>query len=136
MEMIEAGAPVANAADREGDGGAYYQTCRQKGLWPLKVTGFDPKTEEEKFTPLMAAKNVTSDYPPTLMIHGTVDTDVPFEQSEIMAREFEKHSVTFELVRVENGEHGLQGANPEDIEAAYAKVLPFVARFVPPPTED
>ncbi len=136
MAALENGPPVANAADRQADGGAYYQTCRALGLWPLKVTGFDPGSEPEKFIPLMAARNVTPQYPPTLMIHGTIDTDVPFEQSEIMAREFEKHGVDHELVRIENGEHGLQGGDPDAIEAAYAKVLPFIARFVPPPTNE
>ena len=135
LAAVEAGPPVANANDRspDRDGGAYYQHCRQKGIWPRKVSGFDPATEAEKFHPFMAAKNVTAAYPPTLMIHGTEDTDVPHEQSAIMAREFEKHGVEYQLISIQNGEHGLAGAAPEDIEAAYAAVLPFIARFVPPP---
>ncbi len=32
--------------------------------------------------PFMAADNATRDYPPTLWFHGTVATDVPFEQAE------------------------------------------------------
>ncbi|MCB1237404.1 MAG: prolyl oligopeptidase family serine peptidase, partial [Verrucomicrobiae bacterium] len=135
MEAVEQGPPVANAADRQLDGGAYYQTCRQRGIWPAKVSGFDPETAPEKFFPFMAAKNVTPDYPPTLLIHGTDDTDVPHEQSEVMAREFEKHGVSHEFVSVKGGEHGLAGADPKDIDAAYAKVLPFIAKFVPPPGE-
>ena len=83
----------------------------------------------------MAVKNVTAEYPPTLMIHGTADTDVPHEQSAIMAREFEKHGVPFRLISVTKGEHGLRGATKEDIEAAYAAVLPFIAKHVPPPEE-
>lgn len=136
MVAVEAGPPVANQADRVGEGSAYYHTCRKRGIWPLKVVGYDPKSEPEKFFPFMAAKNVTPEYPPTLMIHGTIDTDVPFEQSVIMAREFERCGVEHELVRIENGEHGLAGAAPEDIEAAYAKVLPFIVKFVPPPVSD
>ena len=31
---------------------------------------------------------VSIDYPPTLLIHGTNDTDVPYEQSTMMAAEF------------------------------------------------
>jgi acetyl esterase/lipase len=138
LAAVEAGPPVANANDRspDRDGGAYYQHCRQKGIWPEKVCGFDPATEAEMFDPFMAAQNVTPAYPPTLMIHGTEDTDVPYEQSAIMAREFEKHGVEYRLLSIEGGEHGLAGAAPKDIESAYAAVLPFIAKFVPPPTAD
>lgn len=125
---IETDPAVANATDRKGNGGAYYQRCRQLGIWPNKVSGWDPKTEPEKFYPYMAVKNVTKDYPPTLMIHGTADTDVPFEQSQMMANQFQKHGVPFELIRVENGEHGLRDADKKEIEAAYQQVLPFIKK--------
>ena len=32
----------------------------------------------------MPVKNVTAAYPPTVLIHGTADTDVPFEQSQLI----------------------------------------------------
>ena len=133
MKEIENGPAVANAADRKGDGGGYYQTCRQQGSWPEKVFGFDPIKEAEKIVPFMAAENIDADYPPILMIHGTRDTDVPHEQSVIVARECREHGVEHELISIKNGEHGLRDADPKDIEDAYAKVLPFVAKFVPPP---
>lgn len=129
ISRIENGPPVANAEDREGNGGAYYQMLRRQGTWPEKVSGFDPKAEPGKFFPFMASKNITKDYPPTLLIHGTNDTDVPHEQSEIMAREFEKHGVPYEFISVKNGEHGLGGADPKEIEAARAKVLPFIQKY-------
>lgn len=125
---IEALDPVANSTDRKGDGGAYYSRCRQLGIWPNKVAGFDPKTNPEKFYPYMAAKNVDKKFPPTLMIHGTVDTDVPHEQSLIMVEEFKKHGVPYKLISVQNGEHGLQGADPKEINAAYGEVLPFIKK--------
>jgi len=129
IARIENGPPVANAEDRQGNGGAYYRMLRRRGMWPQKVSGFDPKTEPEKFYRYMASKNVTSDYPPTLLIHGTNDTDVPHEQSEIMVREFEKHGVPYEFISVENGEHGLGGADREAVAAARAAVLPFIRKY-------
>lgn len=135
LAAIETGPPVANSDDRRGgrDGRAYYRNSRVLGIWPQKVAGFDPVTEAEKFSPFMAVKNVTPEFPPTLLIHGTIDTDVPHEQSVMMAKEFEKHSVVHELVSIEGGEHGLAGADPAEIKAAMEKVLPFIARYVPPP---
>jgi len=34
------------------------------------VDGFDLHTQPEMFYPYMPIKNVTKDYPPTLLIHG------------------------------------------------------------------
>ena len=78
----------------------------------------------------MTALNVTKRYPPTLMIHGTEDTDVPHEQSLIMARQFKKHGVTHRLISVQGGEHGLGGGKPADIRAAHASMLPFVLKHM------
>ena len=64
------------------------------------------------------------------MIHGTIDTDVPYEQSQIMAREFEKHGVPHQFISIAGGEHGLAGGKPADIEAAYAAVVPFVDKYM------
>jgi acetyl esterase/lipase len=124
------GPPVSDARDRKGDGGAFYQHCRQHGLWPKAVSGWDPHTEPEKFYPYMAVKNVTSSYPPTLLIHGDADTDVPYEQSVMMARELKRHGVEHELVTVRGAEHGLAGGDPQLVTAAYAKSLEFINRHM------
>ncbi|MDP7011678.1 MAG: alpha/beta hydrolase [Verrucomicrobiota bacterium] len=129
MKAVEAGPPVANSYSRKGNGGAYYQTCRKLGIWPEKVSGF-AETDAKKFAPYMAALNVSPKYPPTLMIHGTEDTDVPHEQSLIMAREFKKHGVPYRLISVKDGEHGLGGGKPEDIKTACAAMLPFVLKYM------
>ncbi|HEV7402154.1 MAG TPA: alpha/beta hydrolase [Chthoniobacteraceae bacterium] len=123
-----AGKPVADARERQGDGAIVYLHGRQTGSWARDVSGLDPRTEPEKFMPLLPLKNVTPKYPPTVLVHGTADTDVPYEQSQLMVREFEKHGVKFELETVQGGEHGLAGAKPEDIAEAYRKAFEFVKR--------
>ena len=124
------GKPVADSRERKGDGGAFYQFCRQQGAWPKAVSGWDPKKEPEKFFPFMAVKNVTADYPPTLLIHGDKDTDVPYEQSEMMAAEFTKHKVEHRLVRIEGGEHGLAGVDPKIINQTYADAAVFLQKHL------
>jgi acetyl esterase/lipase len=124
------GPPVANGSKNPRERGRFYLYCRQNGLWPKQVSGFDPHREAEKFDPFMPVRNVTSDYPPTLLIHGTVDTDVPYEQSVLMQQQFREHGVPHELVTVPGAGHGLAGGDPELIDAAYEKVLPFVQRYV------
>lgn len=120
------GPAIANSKDRKGNGGAFYQFCRQRGLWPEEVSGWDPRTEAKKYDPYMPVKNVTGQYPPTLLIHGAEDTDVPFEQSVMMAEQFKKHSVDHELIAIAGGEHGLGGGDPEKIEQAYQKAFQFI----------
>lgn len=120
------GPPVADSRDRAGNGGLFYNYCRQTGLWPKHVSGWDPHTDPEKFFPFMPVKNVTAEWPPTLMIHGTADTDVPHEQSEMMARQFTHHHVPHRLISIEDGEHGLAGGDPASIERAYQQAETFL----------
>ena len=120
------GPAISDSRDRKGDGGAFYQYCRQTGTWPTAVSGWDPHTEPEKFYPFMAVKNVDKDYPPTVMIHGMKDTDVPYEQSTMMAEQFRKHGVEHELFSIKNAEHGLPGGDPAEIEAAYRSAFEFL----------
>lgn len=122
------GPPISDARRRKGDGGAFYFFCRQRGIWPLEVTGWNPRTEEERFVPFMPLRNVTPDYPPTLLIHGTEDTDVPYEQAVMMSEELGRHGVEHELVSIPDAEHDLVGGDPELVDAAYGRVLEFVNR--------
>ncbi|MFQ5732400.1 MAG: alpha/beta fold hydrolase [Planctomycetaceae bacterium] len=124
------GPPISDSRNRNGNGGVFYQYCRQHGSWPKAVSGWDPHTEVKKFVPYMAVRNVTKTYPPTLLIHGTKDTDVPYEQSVIMAKQFKKHGVEHKLISIEGGEHGLGGGNPKKIAAAYRAALAFVNRHM------
>ena len=124
------GKPISDSRERKGDGGAFYQFCRQQGLWPKAVSGWDPKTEPKKFFPFMAVKNVTAKYPPTLLIHGDKDTDVPFEQSTLMAAELEKHKVEHRLLGIQGGEHGLAGVDPQTISGTYAAAAAFLEKHL------
>jgi len=124
------GPPISDSRDRKGNGAAFYMYCRKHGLWPKAVSGWDPFTEAEKFFSYMPVKNVTGDYPPTMLIHGTNDTDVPYEQSLMMAEEFKKHNVEYELVTIPGAEHGLKDGEPKLVNAAYISAVEFVNRFM------
>ncbi len=126
------GPPIADSRNRKGNGGAFYQFCRQQGLWPKAVSGWDPHRQPEKFHPYMPVRNVTAEYPPTLLIHGGEDTDVPYQQSVMMAEQLEKHGVEHELITIPGGEHGLGGGDPKRIDAAYRAALEFIKRRTEP----
>ncbi len=59
-------------------------------------------------------------------IHGTKDTDVPYEQSVLMARQFSKFSIDHEFITIAGAEHGLAGSDPNTIDQAYNKAFQFV----------
>jgi acetyl esterase/lipase len=123
------GPPISDSRERNGNGGQFYQYCRKKGIWPQQVSGWNPLTEAEKFHPYMALKNVDAEYPPTLMVHGTKDTDVPCEQSVMMASEFKKHGIIHKLITIEGGEHGLHDGDPDVIRDAYKQVREFIKSY-------
>jgi acetyl esterase/lipase len=103
-----------------------YLYFRQNGLWTKEVTGFDPVKDKAKLDPYCPVRNVTKDYPPTMLVHGTEDTDVPYELSANMAKEFEKHKVPFEFVTVKGAGHGLSGGDKKLVADAHDKAFAFI----------
>jgi acetyl esterase/lipase len=126
------GGPVLTGADGKTASarGQYYLYLRQHGLWTKEVTGFDPATERAKLDPFCPVRNITAKYPPILMIHGTTDTDVPYELSANMAQELARHKVVHELITVKGAGHGLAGGDPKLVADAHARALAFIGKHL------
>lgn len=124
------GSVISDARQRSGNGGSIYLYYRQTGRWPQEVSGFDAASVRQKIKPFEPVRHVTSAFPPTMLLHGTSDTDVPWEQSEMMAEQFRKQGVPFEFRSLENGEHGFGGADPEEINRAYEAMRRFIIRHL------
>src|SRR5439155_25712834 len=122
--------PVLAEGSGKNNRQRFYLYCRQQGLWPKEVAGHDPDKEPKAFDPFCPLRNVTAKYPPTLLIHGTKDTDVPYEQSELMAKELERQGVRHELVTVKDAGHGLAGAKPGVVAETHERVLAFLNKYV------
>ena len=105
--------------------GLYYLYLRQNGLWTKEVTGFDP-IERSKLDPYCPVRNVTAQYPPTMLVHGTEDTNVPYDKSVDMAKAFEKLKVEHELVTVRGAGHGLSNGDKKAVADAHDKALAFI----------
>jgi acetyl esterase/lipase len=110
--------------------GTYYLYLRQNGLWTREVTGFDPDTDSARLDRYCPVRNITPQYPPILMIHGTADTDVPYQESADMDKELTKQGVAHEFVTVEKGGHGLGGGDPQAISAAHQQALAFIRKHL------
>lgn len=127
--MAAVGKKVLTNTDDPADAkarGGYYRHLRQTGGWSLGVTGIDAEKEPGKLDRFCPVKQITRDYPPILMIHGTKDTDVPYFCSTDMARELTKHGVKHELLTLEGAEHGLRDGAPKKVAEANSRALEFI----------
>lgn len=105
----------------------FYLYCRQQGIWPNEVAGHDPKTEPKWFDDYCPIRNVTAAYPPTFLVHGTADTDVPYDESKNMAVRLAEAGVRHEFVTVKGAGHGLSGAKREETAEIARRAMAFVA---------
>lgn len=121
----------------------FYVYCRQNGRWPQEVAGLDSAAQPEKFEPYTPERLITSAYPPTLLLHGDRDTDVPYQMSERMAAVFKRHRVTYRLYRMGGFNHMFdvfpdgfppqgppRGLKHPRVAEAFQVVLSFLTQYV------
>ena len=122
--------PLVTKEEAEKSGGPkLYLYCRQQGLWPKVLTGHDPETDARAFDPFCPVRNVTRDYPPTMLIHGTKDTDVPYELSVQMDKELTAKGVPHEFITIPDGGHGFGRSQSDVATRAYQQVVEFLAKY-------
>ena len=140
-DKVLSGVDFSVAADRPGVDSSgsgktlrararYYRYLRQNGLWTKEVTGFDPATQRQELYPYCPVRNITSQYPPTILIHGTEDRDVPYALSVNMAAALAGNEVSHQLITVQGAGHGLSGGDPKEREKAHRQALDFVKRYL------
>ena len=123
----------------------FYIYCRQNGRWPQEIAGFDPISQREKLYSLSPERLVGPRYPPTLLLHGDRDTDVPYEMSERMAAVLQRQGIEHQLRKMVGFNHlfdvfpdGLppkgkpMGLQNQKVAAAFQAVLGFLSRYVDP----
>lgn len=113
--------------------GEFYLYCRQQGIWPQEVTGHDA-SERDWFAPFEPLRHVSPSFPPTLLLHGEADTDVPFEQSRLMAQQLARHGVIHELVTDPDWDHGFDydGGSDPVVKKAFDRAVAFLLEFTLP----
>jgi len=126
--------PLVTKEEAEKSGsGKLYLYCRQQGLWPKVVTGHDPDTEPRAFDAFCPVRNVTKDYPPILLIHGTKDTDVPYSLSVQMDKELSVKGVDHDFITIPDGIHGFRSKVDAEIAAkTYGQVVEFLKKHGKP----
>jgi acetyl esterase/lipase len=121
------GGPVISEALSQPNRGRFYLYCRQHGLWPKEVSGHDPNKEPKVFDSFCPIRNITKEYPPTMLLHGDKDTDVPYSQSLMMANELARVGVEHKMITIHNGEHGFdKDFRDPSVADAFRRVVKFL----------
>ena len=104
----------------------------EKSRLAREAAKLDPAKERSWYSMYEPIRNVTPAYPPTMLLHGELDTDVPFEQSVLMAEALNRQGVEREFVTSPDWGHGFDGAGIDDraVQEAFAQVLEFLAKYV------
>ena len=105
--------------------------ARQNGTWPRELRGHASKENDIWFSEYEPRHNVTATYPPTMLLHGERDTDVPFEQSVLMAEAFQSNGVDYKFIHDPAWGHGFDYTEKEDavIERTFERILVFLEKY-------
>lgn len=116
-----------------GDRFNFYLYCRQNGLWTILVSGIDPFKESDKLKYYCPIKNIHPKFPPTLLIHGDQDTDVPVLQSELMAQELTKNNIENMMITMSGYGHAFDktgsGLGNSKIRETFNEVIKFMDKY-------
>ena len=120
------GAPPLQDPAAGPDRSCFYLYCRQQGKWLQEVVAHDPVEESAWFDRYCPIRNVSAQFPPTVLVHGTADTDVPHEDSARLAARLAEAGVRHRFISLPGVGHGFAGARPEEAESAEVEVAEFL----------
>ena len=106
---------------------AIYLFCRQQGKWLDYVTGLDPVIYRDHLRPFCPVDQIDEAYPPTLLLHGDADEDVPYEESVQMHKALQQHNIESELITIKDGKHTFDYEDEKPVvQDAFKKVVSFL----------
>jgi len=110
--------------------GRFYLYCRQQGIWLREVSGHNP-SDQDWFAQYEPISNISAPYPPTILLHGEADTDVPYDQSVLMQQELTCQEVAHEFISNPNWGHVfLYYPNDPSVNQAFMQMISFLKRHV------
>ncbi|SHG79621.1 alpha/beta hydrolase [Ornithinibacillus halophilus] len=106
---------------------AIYLYCRQQGAWLQEATGMDPYIQKQEIQSLCPYYLADRDYPPTLLIHGDSDTDVPYEESVKMNQKLTDNGVESKLITIKGGDHVFdEHWNDSQVQQTFEEIIGFL----------
>ncbi|WP_152393104.1 alpha/beta hydrolase [Paenibacillus guangzhouensis] len=109
----------------------FYLYCRQQGVWIQEITRMDRTNDFSRLMEFNPIHHVTTDYPPTILLHGDQDTDVPYEQSLLMYEKLKEKGVDTKLITMEGADHVFdhQFEDPT-VQRAFNEILEFLKTYM------
>ena len=103
-------------------------SCAKAALGCARSAAVGPDDLEwlREYEPLF---NISSAYPPTMLLHGPHDTDVSFEQSLRLQRALTCHGVPNELLSDENWSHVFVYDFDKSVEEAFDRTILFLQKY-------
>ncbi|WP_152655995.1 alpha/beta hydrolase [Oceanobacillus sp. CFH 90083] len=106
---------------------AIYLYCRQQGKWIDYVTGKSSKEDLSFLHAYCPVRLADSSYPPTLLLHGDQDEDVPYQESVHMKQMLDEKGIDNQLITISNGKHSFdQNMDDPQVVQAFEKVIQFL----------
>jgi len=114
--------PTTNGKDRS----LFYLYCRQQGQWLPEVTGHSMPQDAAWFSRYCPLRGIDAAFPPTVLVHGRDDNDVPATESDAIAQRLQEERVAHEFHSLPGIGHGFAGASPELVESVETSVVNFL----------
>jgi len=106
---------------------ALYRYMINNGLFWQTATGLkDYQSIPQNKKHYLPALNIDTSYPPTLLMHGVLDTTVPISDSDEINKVLNTAGVDHVYMRLEGKEHGLDNRPGEDVVQIKQKVIEFI----------
>ena len=81
---------------------------KQRGEIPKNIAKYLPDTKAETLRETSPVTYVEKAVPPMLLIHGTADKGVPWEQSKVLCDAAKKSGAVCEMLLIEGAPHGVE----------------------------
>ena len=81
---------------------------KQRGEVPKNIAKYLPDTRAETLREASPVTYVKKGAPPMLLIHGTADKGVPWEQSKVLCEAAKSKSAACEILLIEGAPHGVE----------------------------
>jgi dipeptidyl aminopeptidase/acylaminoacyl peptidase len=102
-----------------------YLHTRQTGTWASTVSGYPANEIKTSLIPYCPVYNIDAQFPPTLLLHGTADTDVPAEQSVAMHNALKLKGIITQLIIIPEAGHVFEAAW-RNVPNEYGQVIQFI----------
>lgn len=109
----------------------YYLHCRQHGSWVENICGLNQTDNSDVLRAFNPIDNLDTNFPPTIFLHGDSDTDVPYEQSDMMHQSLKSLGIKTELVTIAGADHGFDKIfSSEEVQNAYEQIIVFINSII------